>query len=359
MRSTFLVAVLAATAVTGLEAQWTSARPDGHAPIGIMGDHLHGPGEIMLSYRYMRMQMEGSRIGTDQVADGEVVSPSGSDFIVTPTKMPMDMHMFGAMLGVTRGVTIMGMLPYVSSSMDHLTRAGATFTTESGSLGDFKLSGLFRMARWNRQFVMGQLGVSMPTGSTFQADTTPVSGSQAAQLPYPMQTGSGTWDVIASVTYQGQGDLLSWGGQVNGLIRTGTNDNGYRLGNRYGASAWGGVRLSRNFSASVRGQFRRVENIEGSDKFLTDPVTFMTPGGPMQRPAALFVPTADPSLRAGSFGDLGAGVNFYLPSGPLHDLRLAVEGIKPVYQKLDGPQLEQDWILIIGAQYTIDLGPGH
>jgi len=48
-----------------------------------------------------------------------------------------------------------------------------------------------------------------------------------------------------------------------------------------------------------------------------------------------------------------------LSNGPLHDLRLAVERIKPVYQKLDGPQLEQDWILVVGAQYTIDLGPGH
>ncbi len=361
MRSILMVAALAATGVTALEGQWTSARPDGHAPIGIMGDHLHSAGEIMLSYRYMRMHMEGSRIDSDQISDGDVVAPppAGADYIVTPTKMPMDMHMFGAMLGVADGVTIMGMLPYVSSSMDHLTRAGATFTTESGSLGDFKLSGLFRIARWDRQFLMGQIGISMPTGSTFQADTTPVSGGQAAQLPYPMQTGSGTWDVIASVTYQGQGDLLSWGGQANGLIRTGTNDNGYRLGNRYGITAWGGVKISRNFSASVRGQFRRVENIEGTDSFLTDPVTFMTPGGPMQRPAALFVPTADPSLRAGTFGDIGASINFYIPSGPLHDVRLGVEGLRPVYQKLDGPQLEQDWILVLGAQYTIDLGSGH
>ena len=219
--------------------------------------------------------------------------------------------------------------------------------------------GLFPVASWGKQFLMGQIGISMPTGSTFQSDTTPVSGGLAAQLPYPMQTGSGTWDVIAAVTYQGQGNLLSWGAQAKGIIRTGTNDNGYRLGNNYLGTAWGAVKITRNFSASLRGGYRRVENITGKDQFLTDPVTFMTPGGPQVRPAAQFVPTADPNLRAGSYGDVGVGINFYLPSGPLHDLRLTAEGSIPVYQKLDGPQLETDWMLMLGAQYTIELGTGH
>ena len=28
-------------------------RPDSHAPIGVMGDHMHKEGEYMISYRYM------------------------------------------------------------------------------------------------------------------------------------------------------------------------------------------------------------------------------------------------------------------------------------------------------------------
>lgn len=34
-------------------------RADGHAPIGVMGDHLHKTGEVMLSYRFMHMDMGG------------------------------------------------------------------------------------------------------------------------------------------------------------------------------------------------------------------------------------------------------------------------------------------------------------
>ena len=35
----------------------------GHGPIGVMGEHVHGKGEFMVSYRFMRMDMAGSRIG--------------------------------------------------------------------------------------------------------------------------------------------------------------------------------------------------------------------------------------------------------------------------------------------------------
>ena len=32
-----------------------------HAPIGVMGEHMHKKGEYMLSYRFSHMQMKGNR----------------------------------------------------------------------------------------------------------------------------------------------------------------------------------------------------------------------------------------------------------------------------------------------------------
>jgi hypothetical protein len=351
MRKFVSILVAASAVATTAQAQWTSSRPDGHAPIGVMGDHKHEANELMLSYRFMYMSMEGSRDGTSKIADRDVVSPTGPyGYNVTPTSMPMKMHMFGLMYGATSGVTIMASLPYLSSSMDHLTRAGGTFTTSSGAVGDLGLSGLFDIATWDRQFLMGQLGVSIPTGSINQQDVTPLSAPNTTQLPYPMQTGSGTWDIDAALTYQGQVHGWSWGAQGGGRFRTGTNDNGYRLGNKYWLTGWGAVKFASWLSASLRAQGRRVDNITGVDSKLTDPV--MTPGGPT--PAAAFVPTADPNLRAGTSGDIGIGINTSISKGPLHGLRLAVEGLVPVYQKLDGPQLETDWYIIAGVQYTIE-----
>ena len=57
---------------------WTSAdtpksRPDSHAPIGVMGDHGHKTGEVMLSYRFMAMGMQGLQSGTSTVEIAEVL----------------------------------------------------------------------------------------------------------------------------------------------------------------------------------------------------------------------------------------------------------------------------------------------
>lgn len=47
----------------------TDTRADGHAPIGVMGDHLHKKGSYMLSYRFMRMSMAGNRDGPQLETD--------------------------------------------------------------------------------------------------------------------------------------------------------------------------------------------------------------------------------------------------------------------------------------------------
>ena len=54
---------------------WTASRPDGHAPITVMGDHMHAMGEWMVSYRYMTMEMENLLKGSDSV------SPAGAGFM--------------------------------------------------------------------------------------------------------------------------------------------------------------------------------------------------------------------------------------------------------------------------------------
>jgi len=69
MKRPFLAALAALTASTAGMVPTASAheytdRPDGHAPIGVMGDHTHEAGEWMLSYRYRLMFMDGNRDGT-------------------------------------------------------------------------------------------------------------------------------------------------------------------------------------------------------------------------------------------------------------------------------------------------------
>ena len=92
---------------------WTSAdtpksRPDSHAPIGVMGDHGHKPREVMLSYRFMAMDMQRLQSGTTTVETAEVLK----DFMMAPTVMQMQMHGFGTMFAPHDKLTFMAMANY-------------------------------------------------------------------------------------------------------------------------------------------------------------------------------------------------------------------------------------------------------
>jgi len=326
--------IFAAAVPTTLSAQWSPSRPSSHAPIGVMGDHRHHAGEVMLSYRFMYMDMQGSRVGTDPVGDADIVSPDGYGYMVTPTDMTMGMHMFGAMWAPSDAVTLVGMLPLVDRSMDHITRIGGGFKTESGGIGDVKLGGLVGLAEWGQQTLHLNALVSIPTGSIEQKGVLPTSMGTEVQLPYPMQNGSGTFDLEPALTWLGQTGDWSWGAQGGGTIRLGENDRGWTLGNRWFGTGWWARDFSPNFSGSARLLATRIENIDGSDP------------APSVNPEV--VPTADPDLRAGTVVEAGLGVNFYLPKASA--FRIAVEGLLPVYRNLDGPQLETDWTLVVGVQ---------
>ena len=308
--------------------KWSSSRPDGHAPIGVMGDHAHQKGEFMASYRYMFMNMDGNRDGTNSISDSEVLQ----DFMVTPVDMTMDMHMFGAMYGVSDNLTVMAMVPFVSKEMEHLTRMGTRFTTNSEGIGDIKTTALYTIFDKDKQRVHLNLGVSFPTGSINERDDTPAGEDQI--LPYPMQIGSGTFDLLPGITYLGQSGKGSWGAQALTTLRLGKNDNGYRLGNQYQLSGW----ISRNWtdwlSTSLRLTGKTWGDIDGADDRLNP----------------MMIPTADPELRNGTQINLGFGVNLYAPEGNLKGSRVAMEFELPILRDLDGPQLETDWQLTLGLQ---------
>jgi hypothetical protein len=308
--------------------KWSGSRPDGHAPIGVMGDHTHSKGEFMASYRYMFMEMDGNRDGTSSVSDREVLE----DFMVTPVDMTMQMHMVGAMYGVSDNLTLMAMVPYVFKEMEHLTRMGTRFTTNSEGFGDIKTSALYTVFDKDKQRVHLNLGVSFPTGSIKERDDTPAGDDQI--LPYPMQIGSGTFDLLPGITYLSQSGKGSWGAQALTTLRLGKNDNGYRLGNKYQLSGWVARNWTDWLSTSLRLTGTTWGDIDGEDDRLNP----------------MMIPTADPDLRNGTQINLGFGINLYAPEGNLKGSRLAMEFELPILRDLDGPQLETDWQFTVGLQ---------
>jgi len=302
------------------------ARPDSHAPIGVMGDHLHAKGEWMFSYRRMLMEMEGNRSGTSGLFEAQVLQ----QFMVTPTRMSMTMDMFGVMVGTSDEATLMLSIPRIQLGMDHLTRAGGRFRTESEGVGDIRFGVLGRLSRRPGRSLHYGATLSFPTGNVEVFDATPMG--PRSLLPYPMRLGAGTYGFHPSLTYTAQEGWGSFGFQLSASTWLGNNDQGYQLGDALGLQGWVARKLDERWSTSLRLAFADQDNISGFDSRLNQAL----------------IPTARPDLRAGKRLDLGLGVNFLAREGH----RLALEYVVPVRQDLDGPQLETDRVITLGYQFA-------
>ncbi len=299
-----------------------------YSPIDVMDDHSHKQDGWMFSYSYNTMHMEGNRDGSNEVSTAQVLN----DFMVSPTEMTTQMHMFGLMYGVTDKLMIMGMIPYKLISMDHVNRMGLEFTTESEGVGDIELSGIYTLHEQGNRKTLLNLGVNLPVGSIDERADTPAGIKQ--KLPYPMQLGSGTYDLLPGIAYADQRGSWAWGSQLKATLRLGKNNNEYRLGNEYSLSLWGARNISRYVSASLSVNGKKWGNIHG--------------GSPELNP--IMLPTSRTDLRGGDRVDLQLGIDLIAEEGELQGNRLSLEVGFPLYQNLDGPQLELDRQLTVGWQ---------
>lgn len=335
-------------------------RADGHAPIGVMGDHRHHQGDLMLSYRYMNMWMQGSKIGLDDVSPDRIVTTVPNRFFgqpmqpptlrVVPTDMNMNMHMFGAMYGLTDQVTLNVMLPYIDKDMNHITYKGGMgttrlgrFSTSTDGIGDLSFGGIVGLydskTEDSEQHLNLLLNLSAPTGSITERGRilTPMGATPIVRLPYSMQLGSGTWDLLPGVVYTTRTGDLSFGAQYRGNFRLeDENSEGYRLGTLHQATGWAAYQWAPWISTSLRVAYQNLGDIDGIDLDISGPVQ-----------------TANPDFYGGDRADLLVGLNLVGQKGAACGHRLAAEFGAPFYQRLNGPQLETDYTFTVGWQKAL------
>ena len=305
---------------------YESGRIDAHAPIGVMADHTHEKGEWMTSIRYMPMNMNENQLRRDTQSISEVLT----HFMMAPLDMSMNMLMVGAMTGISETQTLMVMIPYTQKNMDIRKRDGSEFSRSSAGIGDLKISLLHAAAETDTQKMTFQTGISVPLGSVDETD------GQPSRLPYPMQLGSGTVDLLLGMTTICQFDDWSWGHQFHTILRTGQSKHGYRLSNQLNGLSWMAKTWSKSLSTSIRLSGQTWGDIKGSDPDLNP----------------MMVPTATQNT-SGKVIDLAIGINYQFASGILKNHRIALEYGTPVYQYYDHTQMSRNAWVMMGWQVIL------
>jgi hypothetical protein len=151
-----------------------------------------------------------------------------------------------------------------------------------------------------------------------------------------MQTGSGTWDALPSLTYTLRWQQWSFGAQMAGTVRLeDANDAGYALGNLFQATAWASRPLLEWLSGSLRVQHTRQGAIRGAYR------------GPH--------PTSSPPDNDLNYGgrhlDLGFGLSASPRRGSLRGNQLNVEWLQPITTHVNGYQLDRTGTLYASWQH--------
>ncbi|MEZ4424260.1 MAG: transporter [Gemmatimonadota bacterium] len=331
----FLAAAAVASPVGAQDYTWRWDRADSYAPIGVQGDRVLSLGEFLISYRFQAQELDGIRLEETELGIDEVLDI----FQSTPYNMTEQVHRVGVQIAPMQYLTLMATVPFVQRNMDQVTRQLDLFSTSTSGIGDIEVGALFNVYEVGPYKAHVGGAVSVPTGS-IEEDGQSAFGS--GRLPYSMQLGSGTFDLLPSLTFQAMNQYGSVGFQGRGVIRTSENDSGYTLGNRVEVTSWFAFPINDQLSFSARMVWQKWDAISGSDPALDAAV------------ALIQDPSVFPDLVGGSRLDLPLGLNLNLQNGPLAGHRVGVEAVFPVSESLDGPQLQQNWTVNFGWQKPLN-----
>lgn len=347
----------------GNEGHHNHNRADMIGPAGIMNPHIHEKGKWMIDYRYMGMKMWGLQSGTKgqsdlgtlyfPYTDPTVAMPTGSlitsspigttipilsqnnfNYMSVPTDMVMEMNMASVMTSLSDKWMIMFMVPVIKNRMTMLSSNFDRAPMSSSGIGDVSFSAAYRLIKTEHQNFFTGMGISLPTGSIDERDNMPMMGKQ--KVPYNMQPGTGTYNLLPQLSYNGQYDRFSWGILSQANLRMGKNDNNYKFGNRYEISSWISYLVFDVMSVSLRVAKQRWLNLQGLDATLDPKMD----------------PQNDPYRQGGMRSDWFVGMNFLVTKGMLSGIRFGFEYGRPFHQNLNGPQMTTRELVNVFASFT-------
>ena len=294
-------------------------------PVGVRLAEVLEAGELRLGYSWERRRSQGFLAGTKDVTPDFVRGTLG--YTSTPRSLEVTVHTFEIAYAPHPRVTLVAELPFVQAELERVDFSnsgpcsGVRCQYQSEGLGDVRFSMIVPFIRKGAESSQIHIGIDAPTGAFRR------QGGTAIRLPYAAQPGNGTWDLEWGWTYKGELKRFSWGGQAVGRHPVARNGLEYREGSRFTGRLWGVVRVFSGLDVSLRAEWEKQNEIEGFDRSLRPTVD----------------PLENPELYDRTSITLSPGMSIEIPA--LGGQRIGVEIGIPVYQDVDGPQLERDWTI--------------
>ena len=309
-----------------------------HPAAGLMNEHMHERGEVMLGLRFERTHAGGTnQAGTGEISDPAIVA---AGFGARTRSMTMDMAMLDLMYAPTSSITLMVMPQYMWHRMEmvgidpagvshggHSLAYRATMEHATDGFGDTLVSASYRLVRRPGFGAHATLGVWAPTGAVDRND------DDGNFVHYGMQPGSGTWDLEPSFTLTGRAGPVGWGGQASYRWRTDEdNASGFAFGDKARATGWISTLLGRDLGATGRLEYVHEGKVLGHYNSGHNHL-------------------APPDRQQNYGGDVvaaGFGLNWLLPVAGSSKPQLSSELSVPLYQDVNGIQAPQDWRFTLG-----------
>ena len=313
-------------------------------PAGIMVSNLHTKKELMFSYKFMHMNMGKMISGSSTFSDKKVYQ----NYLMASEKMYMNMHMVMAMYGLSNKITLMGMVSFNSISMTMLRNNGIIHKhapsssqvfmapmderIENNHIGDPELHALIRIIKGTHHQLILNAGISIPLGSV-EGKGKQNSMYPEKRLPYIMQIGSGTLDLLPGLTWLYYNRKTTLSSQITTSIRTGYNKLGYKLGNEFILNNWVAYQIIPFVSSSIRLESSISGLIQGND-------ISIFPG---------MEPAANPSNYGGKKMVGFIGFNIHLNEIFKRSFTVGAEFGLPVYQYVNGIQMKSNHFINLSA----------
>ena len=297
-----------------------------------------------LSYSYRRLNVGNYKSGRNDLSFDDVLFSPGetrtnTNYPVVPTFIAQNVHAISATYAITDAASLSIAVPYISQGNHHISSVPgfSDFLLSSDGIGDIALTAGFKKRINMVSAIKVNVGMHFPTGSIDELGDTPRNGPGTLErLPYTMQLGSGTHDLTLSLNYSRIKGPFNFGVNVNSTIRTGLNDNGYRLGNNYSVAVWTHFMRIHWLQPGFRVAVRHIGEIRGQDASLLVPAAFPFPAS-----------ITDPS----NFGGEKINTSFTLRSCTTQRCKYSItaEVGKPIYQHLNGVQPKERFNLSVTA----------